>query len=65
MKIYAQQIRRFISIDGYYVHFLIFSNKSRGWRWCIESVNIEMAWTESPSSIAAVSQNMENVLLPN
>lgn len=36
MKIYVQQIRRFISIDGYYTHFLIF-RINLGY---IENVNI-------------------------
>lgn len=36
MKIYVQQMRRFISIDGYYTHFLIF-RINLGY---IENVNI-------------------------
>lgn len=39
MKIYVQQIRRFISIDGYYTHFFNIPYKSGDVCMWIENVN--------------------------
>lgn len=45
MKIYVQQIRRFISIDGYYTHFFNIPYKSA--RCWIENVNTHLPWRKS------------------
>jgi hypothetical protein len=61
MKIYVLQIRRFISIDGYYTHFLIF-RINLGY---IENVNIANGkWQQQQRAWQWIAENNKSPSIP-